>query len=95
MKIIIYYHDKINIDFSGIDNIEIDDIKLSKWDGIEQILKYLQNESGYKDIGIRYMNNTLIPSPVEFNQITDYNIKRKTLQIFKDINNDIEFVNNR
>lgn len=92
MNIKIYYHDNINIDFSGIDNIEFDNMKLSKWDGIEELLRYIQDESGYNDIGIRYINDTLIPSPVEFNQITDFNVKRNILQIFKKINNEIEFI---
>ena len=92
MNIKIYYHDNITIDFRGIDKIEIDNVKVNVWDGINEILKYIQDESGYKDIGIRYTNNTLIPSPVEFNQITDFNIKRNILQIFKKINDNIEFI---
>jgi len=41
MKIQIYYHNNISIDFSGIDRIIIDDTPLDKWDGIEEILKYI------------------------------------------------------
>jgi len=38
------------------------------------------------------MNNTLIPSPIEFNQITDFNTKKKILDIFRKINDNIEFI---
>jgi len=92
MKFQIYYKNKISIDFEGINKIIEDGREVPIYQGIEDILKYLKDEIKYNNISIRYMNDTIIPSPVEFNQITNYDLKRKIMNAFQKLNNIVEFI---